>query len=157
MTITFYVAAAAALLISFLKSREKTLQALRKAWKSLEMILLQLLSILLFIGIILTILSPEQIRGLLGSSSGVFGVLIAAMIGAVTLVPAFVAFPLAAALLESGAGIMQIAAFVSTLMMVGIVTLPVEFRYFGKKAALVRNASAFCFSLVVALVMGVVL
>lgn len=157
MTVIFYITAAVALLISFLKSREKTVQALRKAWKSFEMILPQLLTILLLIGLILTILSPEQIRNLLGSSSGVLGVLIAAVIGAVTLVPAFVAFPLAAALLGSGAGIMQIAAFVSTLMMVGIVTLPVEFRYFGKKAALVRNASAFCFSLVVALVMGVVL
>ena len=157
MTVVFYLAAAAALLVSFLKSREKTRQALRKALKSFEMILPQLLSILLIIGLILTILSPEQIRNLLGSSSGFEGVLIAAAIGAVTLVPAFVAFPLAAALLKSGAGIMQIAAFVSTLMMVGIITLPVEFRFFGKKAALVRNASAFCFSLVVALVMGVVL
>jgi hypothetical protein len=52
---------------------------------------------------------------------------------------------------------MQIAAFVSTLMMVGIVTLPVEMKYFGKKAAVVRNIASFIFSILVALVMGVVL
>jgi len=33
----------------------------------------------------------------------------------------------------------------------------VEIRYFGKKAALARNTAAFGFSLLVALVMGVVL
>ncbi|NLB40876.1 MAG: permease, partial [Clostridiales bacterium] len=72
-------------------------------------------------------------------------------------IPGFVAFPLAAALLKSGAGYMQIAAFISTLMMVGIVTMPVEISYFGKKATLVRNAAALGFSLIVALMMGVLL
>lgn len=69
--------------------------------------------------------------------------------------PGFIAFPLAAALLENGAGYMQIAAFISTLMMVGVVTLPVEMKYFGKKASIIRNAEAFIFSLIIAFVMGV--
>ncbi len=81
----------------------------------------------------LAILTPEQISNLLGSESGWYGVLVAAVIGSITLIPGFIAFPLAAALLKSGAGYMQIAAFVSTLMMVGIVTMPVEISYFGKK------------------------
>lgn len=51
---------------------------------------------------------------------------------------------------------MQIAAFVSSLMMVGIVTLPVEMRYFGKRLALMRNVLAFFFSFVVAFVIGAV-
>jgi len=84
-------------------------------------------------------------------------VLIAAILGSITLIPAFIAFPLAAALLHNGAGYMQIAAFISTLMMVGIVTLPTEISFFGKKAAIVRNLSALVFSLIVALVIGVVL
>lgn len=81
----------------------------------------------------------------------------ASIIGSITLIPGFVAFPLAAALMKSGAGYMQIAAFVSTLMMVGIVTLPLEIKTFGKRAALIRNIAAFLFSLVAALAIGVVL
>jgi uncharacterized membrane protein YraQ (UPF0718 family) len=81
----------------------------------------------------------------------------ASILGSITLIPGFIAFPLAAALLKSGAGYMQIAAFVSTLMMVGVVTLPMEIKFFGKKAAYLRNGLAFVFSLIVALVMGVVL
>jgi len=157
MTAALYVIAILALSTSLLKSREKTIIALKKAWKSFENILPQFLSILIIIGILLTVLSPEQISKLLGKESGWYGVLIAAVIGSVTLVPGFIAFPLAAALLKSGAGYMQIAAFISALMMVGIVTIPVEVEYFGKKAAAVRNTAAFVFSLIVALVMGVVM
>lgn len=157
MTIAVYGIAATALAVSFFKNREKTARALKMAWKSFEKILPQILSILLIVGMMLAVLTPEQISMIIGSGSGWTGVLIAAAIGSVTLIPGFIAFPLAAALLRSGAGYMQIAAFISTLMMVGIVTLPVEIKYFGKKAAIVRNAFAFGFSLIVALVMGVVL
>lgn len=157
MTITFYILAVSGLAVSFFKSREKTRLALKKAWKSFENILPQLLAILIIIGVMLAVLTPDQISKILGSESGWFGVLIAAAIGSITLIPAFVAFPLAAALLHSGAGYMQIAAFVSTLMMVGIVTIPLEKQYFGRKAAIARNGSALVFSLVVALIMGAVL
>jgi uncharacterized membrane protein YraQ (UPF0718 family) len=157
MTIALYVLMAAGLTFSFVKSKEKTRMALKKAWKSFENILPQFMVILLLIGMMLAVLTPTQISTLLGSGSGWIGVMAASLIGSITLVPAFIAFPLAAALLQNGAGIMQIAAFVSTLMMVGIDTLPVEIRYFGRKAAVIRNLSAYLFSLVVALVMGVVL
>jgi uncharacterized membrane protein YraQ (UPF0718 family) len=156
-TIALYVIAIAALAVSFAKSRQNTKLALKKAWKSFENILPQFLSILVIIGIMLAILTPEQISSMIGSESGWLGVIIASVIGAITLIPGFIAFPLAAALLKSGAGYMQIAAFISTLMMVGVVTMPVEMKFFGKKATLIRNAEAFVFSYVVAFVMGVFL
>ena len=83
--------------------------------------------------------------------------LVLGILGAVTLIPGFIAFPLAASLLNSGAGYMQLAAFVSTLMMVGIVTMPVEMKYFGKRATIIRNGLAFVFSFGIAAVIGVVL
>lgn len=157
MTIALYVIAFSALAVSLIKSKEKTILALKKAWKAFENILPQFLSILVIIGVMLAILTPEQISKVLGSGSGWIGVFIAAAIGSITLIPGFIAFPLAAALLKNGAGYMQIAAFVSTLMMVGIVTIPVEIKYFGKRATIIRNAAAFGFSMAVALVMGVVM
>lgn len=126
MTITMYALAFIALTVSFIKSKENTKLALRKAWKSFENILPQFLSILIIIGIALSVLTPEQISRVLGNESGWIGVSTAALLGSITLIPGFVAFPLAAALVESGAGYMQIGAFISTLMMVGVVTLPIE-------------------------------
>ena len=156
-TYILYGLAAAGLTASFIKDRAKTKAALKKAWKSFENILPQFLTILVIIGLALAILSPETITNLMGKSSGILGVLAAAVVGSITLIPGFVAFPLAAALLKSGAGYMQIAAFVSTLMMVGIVTLPLEMKTFGKRAAIYRNVFAFAFSLAAAVVIGVVL
>ena len=51
---------------------------------------------------------------------------------------------------------MQMGAFVSTLMMVGIVTMPVEIKYFGKRLTLLRNVFAFMFSFLVAAAIGLV-
>jgi uncharacterized membrane protein YraQ (UPF0718 family) len=156
-TIIIYVLAGGLLLLSFLKDRKKTKMALKKAWKSFENILPQFLSILIIIGIMLAVLSPETISKLIGQQSGWIGMVIAAVIGSITLIPGFIAFPLASALLKNGAGFMQIAVFISTLMMVGIVTVPVEIKYFGKKATILRNALAFMFAFIVAIVIGVVL
>ena len=155
-TYILYALAITGLAISFFKDRQKTKDALMKAWKSFENILPQILTNFLVIGFVLAIFPPETIRKLLGSESGFLGILAAAVVGSITLMPGFVAFPLAAALLKSGAGYMQLAAFVSTLMMVGIITIPIERKTFGIKATIARNASAFVFSLVVAVVMGVV-
>ncbi|MDW7659733.1 MAG: permease [Bacillota bacterium] len=152
-----YVVAAVLLLLSWFKNRQKTKMALKKAWKAFENILPQFLIIILIVGMVLAVLNPDVISRLIGQESGWFGLVIASLIGSITLIPGFVAFPLASALLKSGAGFMQIAIFISTLMMVGIVTIPVEIKYFGKKATLTRNILAFAFSYVVAVTIGVVL
>lgn len=156
-TIVLYILASVFLLISFFTDKKKTAMALKKAWKSFENILPQFIAILIVVGIMLSALTPLTISKLIGSQSGFAGMLVASIIGAITLIPGFVAFPLAAALLKNGAGFMQIAVFISTLMMVGIVTIPVEISYFGKKATLLRNSLAFIFSFIVAIVIGVVL
>ena len=145
-----YIVCIVFLIISFLKSREKTKKALIKAWKSFENILPLLLGIIFIVGILIAVLNAQVISKLIGSNSGFLGVAISSAVGAITLIPGFIAFPTAALLLENGAGYMQIAAFISSLMMVGIVTLPMEFKYFGKKISIVRNILAFLFSFLVA-------
>jgi uncharacterized membrane protein YraQ (UPF0718 family) len=154
MNSSFYLITLIALGGSWYYSPSKTKTALLKAWKAFENILPQMIGLLLLIGLVLSILSPNQISTYLGNNSGYVGVMIAAIIGSITLIPGYIAFPLSAALLDNGAGYMQIAAFVSTLMMVGIVTIPLEISYFGKRATYLRNGIAFIFSLLVAIIMG---
>ena len=154
MNLLLYAVTAVLLIVSFMKDRKKTKKALMKAWKSFENILPQFLVVIIFVGVLLTILDQETIVRIIGEDSGWFGVILAAVVGAVTLIPGFVAFPTASMLLEGGAGYTQIAAFVSTLMMVGIVTLPVEISYFSKRLAIYRNTFAFLFSFLVAAIIG---
>ena len=145
------------LLISFVKDRSKTKLVLKKAWRSLENILPSVLAILLLIGFVLTFLDAQTISKLLGADSGASGMAAAAAVGCVTLIPGFVAFPLAASLLASGAGYAQIAVFISTLMMVGIATLPLEMDCFGKRIALKRNILSLILAVITSCVMGVIM
>ena len=155
--IVFYALAITLLAFSFFRDRAKTAQALRKAWKSLESILPEFLGIIVLIGILLAVFDPNTIQKLIGSSSGWGGTLLASAIGSITLIPGFIAFPTAAMLLNGGAGYMQIAAFISTLMMVGVITLPAEISTFNSKVALLRNGLAYLFSLFVALIVSIVM
>jgi uncharacterized membrane protein YraQ (UPF0718 family) len=152
-----YTLAIVLLLVSLKKDKKKTKMALKKSWKAFENILPQFITIIILIGIILVILDNQAISNMIGSESGFVGVMISAGIGSITLIPGFIAFPLAKILLENGAGISQIAAFISTLMMVGIITIPLEVKYWGKKATFIRNALAFIFSIIIAMTMGVIL
>jgi uncharacterized membrane protein YraQ (UPF0718 family) len=155
--IILYAVTILLVVLSFLKDRKKTKKSLMKAWKAFENILPQFLGIIILVGILMAILNPEVISKIIGSSSGWVGVLLASLVGAVTLIPGFIAFPTAALLLQNGAGYMQIGAFVSSLMMVGVVTMPLEIRHFGKRATLWRNALAFVFAFAAALVIGKVM
>ena len=150
----FYILTIVLLIVSYFKDKGKTKQALKKAWKSFENILPQMLGILTSVGLIIAFLNPQVISKIIGGSSGYLGVTLAAIVGSITLIPGFIAFPTAAILLQNGAGYMQIGAFISSLMMVGVLTIPVEITFFGKKATLLRNALAFSFSFVVAIIIG---
>ena len=157
MNTAFYILTFALLTASYLKDKNKTKKALKKAWKAFENILPEFLVVILFVGFIIAAMDPEMISKIIGADSGAMGVILSSVVGAITLIPGFVAFPMAALLLEGGAGYVQIGAFVSSLMMVGVVTIPVEVKYFGNKITIARNVMAFLFSFVVAIVMGVVL
>ena len=152
--VIFYALAFAGILVSYQKDRQKTRQSLKKAWKAFETMLPAFALILLLIGMSLALIEPAAVSKLLGSESGFGGVLIAAVIGSITLIPGFIAFPLARTVLDIGGGIMQVAAFISTLMMVGVVTAPMESQFFSRKAMLLRNGLSLIFSFLVALILA---
>lgn len=144
------------LAVSFFKDKKKTKTAIIKSWKSFASILPAFAGVLALVGLVLTILTPDIISKVIGAKTGLMGMIITSIIGAITLMPGFVAFPLAASLLQKGAGVMQMAVFISTLMMVGFVTMPLEISYFGKKTTILRNLFSYIFSFIVAFIIGMV-
>lgn len=140
--------------LSFIKDKNKTKHALIKSLKSFESIMPQFLGIIFIVGILLTILSPNTISNIIGEKSGVFGVIIAACIGSITIMPTFVAFPTASLLLDSGAGYAQVTALISTLMFVGIVTYPMEAKFLGRRATIIRNGVYFIYSIFIAFIVS---
>ena len=155
--ITIYSLLAVGLIASLIKSKEKTKKAFKIAGKAFLKSAPSLLTVLGIVGLTLGILTPETITKLVGSEAGFTATIVASIIGAITLIPSLVAFPLAGSLLRSGATVMTISAFVTTLVMVGVVTAPMEIKELGKKFALLRNGFGFLAALVVAGIMGVLL
>ncbi len=153
---SLYIVTGLALLISFFSSREKTIKAVKIAFSKLARILPAFLSILIGVSIILFFIPEKAIAISLDNNNKIISVLLASLIGSVTLMPGPVAYPLCSILLRKGVSYMVVAAFSTTLMMVGILTYPVEKKYFGAKIAIIRNIASFLIALVVALVIGII-
>ena len=116
-----------------------------------------LLLIISLVSIFLYLTPGDILSSLLGARSGLLGVTIAALIGSIALIPGFIAFPLARIFLNLGVPAVTVAVFLTTLMMVGILTLPLEIRFFGRKAALMRNGLSFVGAFAIGLLMGLFL
>ncbi|MEL7623095.1 MAG: permease [Clostridiales bacterium] len=143
--------------ISLAKDKVKTKQVLKMALGMGKGMAPSILSIIFAIGLILTLLPPAKIAAFVSNQSVLLATVVGALFGTITLVPAFIAFPLVATLVKAGVGVVPSVAFLTTLTMVGVVTFPLEKKAFGVKFTAVRNGLSFLFAIAIALVMGVMI
>lgn len=156
-TVVFWVITGTAFLISIKKDKNKTLGSMKMARNMMKNMIGEIVGILFLIGLILTFIPPESIKSVLGKSNILISTVASAIVGSITLIPAFVAFPLVGSFVDKGASIVPAVAFLTTLTMVGFVTFPLEKQEFGFKFAIVRNGLSFVFALIIALAMGVLI
>jgi uncharacterized membrane protein YraQ (UPF0718 family) len=149
-----YVVTGLSLIVSFLVNQEKTFQGLKRGWMKFYKTLPSYLMLLILISIVL-LLSEDLIVEYLGQDNIFLGLLFSLGIGSVTMMPGFIAYPLARILLQRGVPYMVIAGFVTSLMLVGVVTYPLEKSYMGRKATIIRNIMSFVVAGLIALVMGI--
>jgi uncharacterized membrane protein YraQ (UPF0718 family) len=142
------------LIISFLFNPQKTLTGIKKGLIMFLKILPTLLSVIIIISISLYLTPKEFLIKYFGSDSGILGYVLAAFIGSITLIPAFIAYPMCGFLINNGISYPIIAIFVTTLLMVGIVTIPIEKKYFGIKVTLLRNSLSFIGAIIVGILIG---
>ena len=147
----------ACLVLSLAVDQRKTFEGIKRGLKMFLNLLPALLIVLILVSVFLYLVPDKTIIKLLGAKSGVIGVAIAAAVGSIALIPGFIAFPLAKILLVKGVSYTVVAVFITTLIMVGVLTLPVEFKYFGKKAAIMRNVLSFLGAIIVGLLIGLFL
>ena len=147
----------AAVIISLIRSKKRSLKAVKMALKMGKSMVWELLSLLGLIALILAFLPQERIASFLGETRGMLASLNGAVIGSITILPGVIAFPLAKQLSLSGASLSAVAAFITTLTMVGLATSPMEISHFGVKYTVLRNSFSFVFALLIAAIMGVVL
>lgn len=150
-----YIITGFALFVSLIASREKTWRALKISFKRLIDILPAFITMLVLVSVALFFVPDQVISAWLGNDNRYIGVLIASFFGSITLMPGFIAYPLCGILLKKGVTYMVLAAFSSTLMMVGVLTYPIESRYFGAKVTIIRNLISLAIAIIVALATGI--
>ena len=149
-----HIATLILLLISYIKSKEKTKKALKIAYKKFKKIVPAFVTMLIVISILLALLPKEVIATLLENDNTALSVGLASLVGSITLMPGFIVYPLCGVLLKEGVSYMVLSAFTTTLMMVGIITIPIETTYFGKKVTITRNLIGFTIAIIVSISTG---
>ena len=142
---------------SIIKDKKRTLNSIKMSRGMMKNMIGEIIGILFLIGLIVTFIPPDTIKQYMGKSNAHISTIVSAFVGSITLIPAFVAFPLVGSLVNAGANIVPVVAFLTTLTMVGIVTFPLEKREFGLRFTIARNSLSFIFAIIIALLMGVVM
>ena len=150
-----HIATLVALVISLIANRMKTLKAARIALKRFLAIFPAFLTMLILVSAVLFLIPDKFISHYLGSHNILTAVLCGSLFGSITLMPGFIAFPLCGILLKKGVLYMVLSAFTTTLMMVGVLSFPIEKAYFGTKVTILRNSISFLIALIVAVMTGV--
>ncbi len=153
--IALYIVTAVLVAVSFLADRRKTLDGIKIGVKKFRKILPNYLKLLILIAVVL-FFTEGLIVKYLGQENGLIGMLAGMLLGSATMMPGFIAYPLAGVLVERGVLYMVVAGFVTTLMMVGVLTYPVEKEYLGVKGTIIRNSVSFVIAAIIALSMGLV-
>lgn len=156
-TVLIWLCTVGFLFYSLYKDQKKTKAALKNAFTMGKGMILSILTIICLIGLLLTLLPPDTIAAIVASQSLGVATISSAFFGTITLIPAFIAFPLVGTLMNAGVHLVPSVAFLTTLTMVGVVTFPLEKKEFGLRFTVLRNGLSFVFAIVIALIMGVFL
>lgn len=108
-------------------------------------LLLEITPLLIFAfvvaGMVQVLIPQELISKWVGPESGFRGVLIGTVCGSLTPSGPFVSMPIGAGLLQSGASIGTVVAFMTAWSLLGISRMPLEFGIMGWQFTLIRIAS----------------
>lgn len=156
-TLFFWLIGVILFALAYFKARPAFGQSVRKSRQMMRGLLLDILGIIMLIGLMITLIPPDQISRFFNADNVMMSTVVMALIGSIILLPGFVAFPLVGSFLDLGIGVMPAMAFLTTLTMVGFVTIPVEKKEFGLEFTLYRNAISFVFAIIIAVMMGVIM
>jgi len=148
--IKLYIITALLIAISAVFDRKKTLKGIKTGAKKFMKILPNYLSLLILIAVVL-FYSEQFITKYLGQENTLLGMATGVVLGSVTMMPGFISYPLAGVLVSKGVSYAVVSSFVTTLMMVGVLTYPLEREYMGTRATLIRNSASLFIAVIISI------
>lgn len=124
----------------FKGGQDLVLDGLRHGFRTLLSVTPLLLAAFLTAGLTNVLISKEQVERWLASSAGWRGILLGCLGGALIPGGPYVYYPIAGSLLQSGAGVGVLVAFITSKNLWSISRLPYEYALLGPKLTLMRFA-----------------
>jgi len=144
-TIIMAALAAIFLIVGYYKGQGQHLTGIKLAVNMAVQILPLLIFAFVIAGMVQVLLPQELISKWIGAESGLRGIFIGTVAGALVPGGPYVSLPIAAGLLRSGAGVGTMVAFLTGWSLWAVSRLPMEVGILGWKFALIRLASTFVF------------
>ena len=144
-TIIMGVLAIILFLIGYYKGQGQHISGVKSALSMAIEILPLLILAFIVAGMIQVLVPPEPVSKWIGGESGIRGILIGTIAGALVPGGPYVCFPIAVGLLRSGAGIGTMVAFLTAWSLWAVSRLPMEVGILGWKFTLIHIASTFFF------------
>jgi len=139
------VLAAIFLIVGYYKGQGQNLTGIKLAMNMTVQILPLLVFAFIVAGMAQVLLPQELISKWIGAESGIRGIFIGTVAGALAPGGPYVSLPVAAGLLRSGAGVGTMVAFLTGWSLWAVSRLPMEVGILGWKFTLIRLASTFFF------------
>ncbi len=137
-----------------IKTRPKFSRILKQAVFSIYYMLPMILGVLGLSAILITFIKPEQVKQVFTGmplTDTIYGL----FLGAIMMGNAMLSYILGGELLKMGVSLYAVTAFLLAWVSLGIVQIPMEIEFFGKKFVIVRNAMAIIFTLITSLLIVV--
>ena len=144
-TIIMAVLAIVLFTISSLKGNGQNIEGLKTGYKLLIQVIPLLIFAFIIAGLVQTMLPKDLLSKWVGTESGIRGIIIGTIAGGITPGGPFVSLPIVAGLLQSGASVGTMVAFLTSWSLWAVSRLPMEIGILGWKFTALRLASTFIF------------
>ncbi|MDD3816304.1 MAG: permease [Desulfocapsaceae bacterium] len=139
-------------IFAYIKDPALVLEGLKAGGKLFQEILPTMVLAFIGAGLVSVLLPRELMSRWLGEQSGLQGLMIATLAGALTPGGPFVQFPIVAALFKAGAGVAPLTAYITAWSVLGVNRLLVyEVPMLGWKLSLARIAASLVFPMIIGL------
>lgn len=118
---------------------------------------IRLFSIFIIIGILQNFISKENMSSFLIKFSGLKGILVGFLTGSIMMGPVASGYPIAEYVKNNGGSIGLITAFLTSWVLLGIISISMEFKNLGTKFTILRNICSFIIIILISIIMEIIL
>lgn len=139
------------------KDYKRFKKGIKKSLRVLFQNSIRLFAIFLIISLLQNFLSKETVGNFLLNFKGIKGIIAGEIAGSIMMGPVASGYPIAKYLFDNGASVSLVSSFLLSWVMIGIISLTIEFKELGKKFTIIRNILSIIGIIIISILMEILL